>query len=71
MMATSRKRCTAFLLSACDGRDDVHQHRRVVFSGAAAAVAFIQSCWEPIADDPDLWYWSEHFVEGGTFEVPA
>jgi hypothetical protein len=38
----------------------VHQHRRVSFS--RATIAFVESCWEPIADDPDVWYWSERFV---------
>jgi hypothetical protein len=29
-----------------------------VFS-RAAAIAFVESCWKLIADDPDVWYWRE------------
>jgi hypothetical protein len=46
------------------------QHRRVTFS-RAAAIAFVESCWELIADDPDVWEWSERFVEAGAVEVPT
>lgn len=46
------------------------QSRRVAFS-RAAAIAFVESCLELIADDPDVWYWSERFVEAGAGEVPA
>ena len=35
--------------------ESVLQHRRVSFS-RAAAIAFVESCWELIADDPDVWY---------------
>jgi len=37
----------------------------------AAAIAFVESCWELIADDPDVWNWSERFVEAGAVEVPC
>jgi hypothetical protein len=45
-------------------------HRRVSFS-CAAAIVFVESCWELIADHPDVWYWSERFIEAGAVEVPA
>jgi hypothetical protein len=45
------------------------QHRRVAFS--RAAIAFVESCWELIADDPDVWEWSERFIEAGAVEMPA
>ncbi len=38
------------------------RQRRVPFS-RAAAIAFVESCWELIEDDPDVWEWSERFVE--------
>jgi hypothetical protein len=50
--------------------ESVLQHRRVAFS-RVAAIAFVESCWELIAGDPDVWYWSERFVEAGAVEVPA
>jgi hypothetical protein len=50
--------------------ESVLQHRRVRFD-RAAAIAFVESCWELIADDPDVWYWSERFVEAGAVEVPT
>lgn len=50
--------------------ESVLQHRRVVFS-RAAAIAFVESCWELIADDPDVSYWSERFIEAGAVEVPC
>jgi hypothetical protein len=36
-----------------------------------ARATFVESCWELISDDPDVWYWSERFVEAGGVEVPA
>jgi hypothetical protein len=48
----------------------VLQHRRVAFS-RTAAIAFIESCWVLIADDPDVGYWNERFIEAGAVEVPA
>lgn len=42
--------------------ESVLQSRRVSFS-RAAAIAFVESCWELIEDDPDVWYWSERFLE--------
>ena len=50
--------------------ESVLQHRRVSFS-RAAAIAFVESCWELIADDPDVWHWSERFIEAGVVEVPC
>jgi hypothetical protein len=44
------------------------QHRRVRYS-RAAAFAFVESCWELIADYPEVWYWSERFIEAGVVEV--
>jgi hypothetical protein len=32
--------------------ESILQHRRVSFS-RAAAIAFVESCWELIEDDPD------------------
>ena len=40
------------------------RQRRLPFS-RAAAIAFVESCWELIDDDPDVWFWSERFVETG------
>jgi hypothetical protein len=37
--------------------ESVLQSRRVRFE-RAAAIAFVESCWELIVDDPDVWYWS-------------
>jgi hypothetical protein len=37
----------------------------------AAAITFVGSCWELIVDDPDVWDWSERFIEAGAVEVPA
>jgi hypothetical protein len=48
--------------------ESILQHRRVAFS-RAAAIAFVESCWELIADDPDVWFWSERFIEVGAVEV--
>jgi hypothetical protein len=42
--------------------ESVLQHRRVTFT-SAAALAFVESCWELIADEPDVWYWSDRFME--------
>jgi hypothetical protein len=39
----------------------LRQHR-VQFS-RAAAIAFVESAWPLIDDDPDVWYWSERFIE--------
>ncbi len=48
----------------------VLQHRRIAFS-RAAAIDFVESCWELIADDPDVWEWSERFIEAGAVGVPG
>ena len=50
--------------------ESVLHHRRIAFS-RAAAIIFIESCWELIADEPDPWYWSERFIEAGAIEAPA
>ncbi len=42
--------------------ESVLQHRSASFA-RSAAIAFIDSCWELIAYDSDVWYWSERFVE--------
>ena len=42
--------------------ESVLQSRRVSFS-RAAAIAFVESCWELIEDDPDVWEWSNRFIE--------
>ena len=47
--------------------ESVLQHRPVAFS-RAAAIAYVESCWELIADDPDVWTWSDRFMECSTAE---
>jgi hypothetical protein len=42
--------------------EEVFRQRRLPFS-RAAAIAFVESCWTLIGDEPDVWYWSERFVE--------
>lgn len=42
--------------------ESVLQYRSTVFS-RAAAITFVESCWELIADEPDVWFWAERFVE--------
>jgi hypothetical protein len=42
--------------------ESVLQHRRIVFS-RAEAIVFVESCWELIVDEPDVWFWAERFVE--------
>jgi hypothetical protein len=42
--------------------EQVLQQRRLPFS-RAAAIAFVESCWELIDDDPDVWAWSDRFAE--------
>jgi hypothetical protein len=42
----------------------VLRQRRQPFS-RAAAIAFTESCWELIEDDPDPWFWSDRFTETG------
>lgn len=46
------------------------QHRRVAFS-RAAAIAFVESCWELIDDNPDVDNWADRFCETGAVEVPC
>lgn len=48
--------------------ESVLHYRHLAFS-RAAAIAFIESCWELIADDPDPWYWSERLIEAGGVEA--
>jgi hypothetical protein len=43
--------------------ETVLRQRRVPFS-RAAAIAFVESCWELIDDNPDPWFWSDRFLEG-------
>jgi hypothetical protein len=50
--------------------ENILQHRRIAFE-RAAAIAFVESCWELIEDEPDVWFWSERFVEAGGVEVPS
>jgi hypothetical protein len=42
--------------------EQVLRQRRLPFS-RAAAIAFVESCWELIDDEPDVWFWSDRFVE--------
>ena len=42
--------------------EDVLRQRRLPFS-RGAAIAFVESCWELIDDNPDAWYWSERICE--------
>jgi hypothetical protein len=48
--------------------EQVLRQRRLPFS-RAAAIAFVESCWELIDDDPDVWFWSERFTETGSAVV--
>jgi hypothetical protein len=52
--------------------ESVLQHRRIAFS-RGTAIAFVESCWELIDDDPDVWAWSDRFCEaqGGVSEAAA
>jgi hypothetical protein len=42
--------------------EEVLRQRRLPFS-RAAAIAFVESCWELIDDTPDAWFWAERFCE--------
>jgi hypothetical protein len=42
--------------------EEVLRQRRLPFS-RAAAIAFVETCWALIDDDPDPWFWSERFYE--------
>jgi hypothetical protein len=44
--------------------EDALRQRRLPFS-RGAAIAFVESCWPLIEDNPDPWYWSECFVGTG------
>jgi hypothetical protein len=46
------------------------QPRRVPFS-RASLIAFIESAWPWIEDDPDVDYWCERFLEGVDLMTPA
>ncbi len=48
--------------------ESILQSRRMAFS-RAAAIAFVESCWHLIEDEPDVWFWSERFVEAGGVEA--
>ncbi len=52
--------------------ESILQQRRIPFS-RAAAIAFVESCWELIDDNPDVWYWSERIAEcqGSVVEAAA
>jgi hypothetical protein len=51
--------------------EEVLRQRRLPFS-RAAAIAFVESCWELIDDGPDVWFWSERFVDAnGAVETAA
>ena len=50
--------------------EGVLQHRRVAFS-RAAAIAFVESCWSLIEDDPDVDTWADRFVEAGAVMMPC
>jgi hypothetical protein len=42
--------------------EQVLRQRRLPFS-RASAIAFVESAWPLIEDDPDVWYWSDRFIE--------
>ena len=42
--------------------ESVLRQRRLPFS-RAAEIAFVESFWELIDDDPYVWFWSERFAE--------
>jgi hypothetical protein len=46
------------------------QPRRVLFS-RAALIAFVESTWSWIEDDPDVEYWCERFLDGMDRLAPA
>jgi hypothetical protein len=46
------------------------QLRHVPFS-RAALIAFVESAWPLIEDDPDVAFWSERFLEGVDLMAPA
>ncbi len=50
--------------------ESVLQHRRIAFS-RAAAIIFVESCWELLADNPDVERWATLFVEAGSVNVPC
>jgi hypothetical protein len=41
--------------------EEVLRQRHLQFS-RAAAIAFVESCWELIDDNPDAWYWSDLYL---------
>lgn len=57
---------TDFLLSL----ESVLQQRRVAFS-RVAAIAFVESCWTLIEDEPDIDAWTNRFIEDGAVMVPC
>jgi hypothetical protein len=52
--------------------EQVLRQRRLPFS-RAGAITFVESCWELIDDDPDVWAWSDRFAEcqGGASPAAA
>ncbi|HTU18972.1 MAG TPA: hypothetical protein VMG10_13005 [Gemmataceae bacterium] len=50
--------------------DSILRQRRVAFS-RAAAIVFVESCWELIDDNPDGWFWADRFVEAAAVEMMA
>jgi hypothetical protein len=52
--------------------EQVPRQRRIQFS-RAAAITFVESCWELIDDEPDPWLWADRFVEpeGTVFAAAA
>jgi len=46
------------------------QFRHVPFS-RAALIAFVESAWPWIEDEPDVTYWCERFLEAGDVMTPA
>jgi hypothetical protein len=50
--------------------ESVLQRRRIAFS-RAAAIAFVESAWEWIEDEPDMHGWADRFIEAGAVDVPC
>jgi hypothetical protein len=42
--------------------EQVLRQRRLPFS-RTAAIAFVESCWDLIEDNPHAWFWSDRFAE--------
>jgi hypothetical protein len=50
--------------------EEVLRQCRLPFS-RAAAIAFVESCWELIEDNSDVWYWRGRFSECQGIASPA